>query len=333
MSDTRTSPLIFGIYPGGHTGFGSGQAVTPDDPAHVQEALDRLQVGNSPFLVRGYLPYAGSLSAAEARAIKTPAAVEQYIQDRRKLDLVLQFRHPDLDGWLIFIRQAIHRYGSMLATLQITEEANVTTTPEVDGCVPQVREALVRGMIAAKEEVQRAGLNVQVGFNATLNFDPTDDFWPTLSSLGGQSFLDALDYVGLDFFPDVFRPLAPDGSPGDVRSSVASVLAHFRQVNMAAANIPADVPIHITEHGWPTGPTRSYERQAEVLEIVVRIIHEHRARLNITHYEHFALRDANSSNPDLLAQFGLLRDDYRPKPAFARYCQLIAELGRTIPTR
>lgn len=26
MSDTRTSPLIFGIYPGGSTGFGSGRA-------------------------------------------------------------------------------------------------------------------------------------------------------------------------------------------------------------------------------------------------------------------------------------------------------------------
>ena len=333
MSDTRTSPLIFGIYPGGSTGFGSGQAVTADDSARIHEALNRLQMDGPPLLVRGYLPYAGSFSATEALAIKTPAAVEQYVQDGRKLDLVLQFRHPDLDGWLTFIRQAIHRYDSMLATLQITEEANVTTTPEVDGCIPQVREALVRGVVAAKEEVQRAGLNVQVGFNATLNFDPADDFWPAIATLGGQSLLDALDYVGLDFFPDVFRPLAPDGSPGDIRRSVASVLAHFRQVHMAAANIPMEVPIHITENGWPTGPTRPYERQAEVLEMVVRIIHEHRARLNITHYEHFALRDANSSNPDLLAQFGLLRDDYSPKPAFARYRQLIAELGRAVPTR
>jgi len=33
------------------------------------------------------------------------------------------------------------------------------------------------------------------------------------------------------------------------------------------------------------------------------------------------------TDPDLLSQFGLLRDDYSPKPAFERYRQLIAELG------
>jgi hypothetical protein len=332
MSDTQPSPLIFGIYPGGHTGFGSGRAVTADDPVRIHEALDHLQVGTSPFLVRGYLPYAGSLSATEALAIRTPTAAEQYVQDGRKLDLVLQFRQPDLDGWLTFIRQSIHRYNSMLATLQITEEANVTTTPEVDGCIPQVREALVRGVIAAKEEIQRCGLDIQVGFNAAPSFDPADDFWPAISALGGQSFLDALDYVGLDFFPDVFRPL-PDAREATLRRAVVGVLSHFRNVSLAAGNISQTCPIHITEHGCPTGPTRSAERQVEMVEQIVRIIHEQREQLNITHYEHFALRDANSSNSDLLSQFGLLRDDYHPKPAFERYRQLIADLGRAVPTK
>ena len=329
MSDIHSSPLIFGIYPGGHTGFGSGQASTADDPVRIREALDHLHAGNSPFLVRGYLPYTGSLSAASALAIKTPAAVEQYIQDGRKLDLVLQFRQPDLEGWLIFIRQTIHRYNSMLATLQITEEANVTMTPEVDGCIPQVREALVRGVIAAKEESQRYGLDIHVGFNAAPNFDPNDDFWPTIATSGGQTFLDALDYVGLDFFPDVFHPL-PDASEATLRRAVVAVLSHFRNVSLAAAAIPETCPVHITENGCPTGPTRSYERQAVVVEQVVRTIYEHREQFNITHYEHFALRDANSANDDLLAQFGLLRDDYRPKPAFERYRRLIAEFGRSV---
>jgi hypothetical protein len=36
---------------------------------------------------------------------------------------------------------------------------------------------------------------------------------------------------------------------------------------------------------------------------------------------------ASVNKPDLLSQFGLLRDDYTPKPAFERYCQLIGELG------
>lgn len=88
---------------------------------------------------------------------------------------------------------------------------------------------------------------------------------------------------------------------------------------------PTSVPIHIAENGWPTRPTRPYERQAEVLEGIVRTIHAQRAALNITHYEYFDLRDADSSDAGL--QFRLLRDDYAPKPAFERYRQLIAELG------
>ncbi|MBA2678284.1 MAG: hypothetical protein H0U76_07825, partial [Ktedonobacteraceae bacterium] len=111
--------------------------------------------------------------------------VEQYIDEGRKLDLVLTFRHPDVSGWLTFIREAIHRYGSLLAPLQITEEANLTTVPIVDGCIPHVREALVQSVIAAKEEVCRAGLGVQVGFNAVPTFDPADDFWPSIITILG----------------------------------------------------------------------------------------------------------------------------------------------------
>jgi hypothetical protein len=32
-------------------------------------------------------------------------------------------------------------------------------------------------------------------------------------------------------------------------------------------------------------------------------------------------------DPNLFYQFGLMRDDYTPKPAFAVYRRLIAELG------
>ncbi len=39
------------------------------------------------------------------------------------------------------------------------------------------------------------------------------------------------------------------------------------------------------------------------------------------------LRDADSANPDLFHQLGLMRDDYTPKPAFEQYRTLIEELG------
>ncbi len=325
MSDSRTPPLIFGIYPGGYTV--SDAPTVPNDPDRIREALRRLQPANAPFLVRGYRHFTGQLSPVASGRVEAPEAVEQYLGEGRRLDLALCFRQPDLDGWLAYIRDTIRRDGASLASLQITEEPNMMTFAAVDGCIPRVREALVQGVMAAKAEARRLGLDVQVGFNAVLSFDPADDFWPSIAALGGQPFFDALDYVGLDFFPDVFRPFAPDASADDVRRVVVGALTNFRDVQLAAGGVPATTPIHITEHGWPTGPQRSYDRQALMVETIVRAIHEQRARLNITHYEHHTLRDANSSSPDLFAQFGLMRDDYTPKPAFERYRSLIAELG------
>jgi hypothetical protein len=252
----------------------------------------------------------------------TPNAPEQYVRNGRRLDLVLSFRKPDLAGWIRFINTVVERYGPYLAKLQLTEEPNLTTIPAVDGCIPQVREALIQGVVAAKDAARRYGHDIQVGFNATPSFDPQDDFWPAIAANGDTTFQAALDYVGMDFFPDVFRPIEPDR----LHYMVVSVLTHFRQ-NMARGNIATTVPMHINENGWATGPERPYERQAAVVETVVRTIHEQRATLNVTHYEHFDLRDADSSNPNFFYQFGLMRDDYTPKPAFEVYRRLIDELG------
>jgi hypothetical protein len=133
--------------------------------------------------------------------------------------------------------------------------------------------------------------------------------------------LAAVDYVAFDFFPDVFRPVQ------DVRTAVEQVLRDFRGRVLREAGIGVNVPIHIGENGWPTSPTRSYDRQAEVVEAVVRTVYDLRSELNITHYEHFALRDAYSANPDFFRQFGILRDDYQPKPAFDSYRALIKAFG------
>ncbi len=101
----------------------------------------------------------------------------------------------------------------------------------------------------------------------------------------------------------------------------------------ATARIPASVPIRVTENGWPTGTNpltgveRSYGRQAEVLDTLVRPVDRATAELNVTHYTLFGLRDADSGPPDLFHQFGIRRDDYAPKPAYATFKSLIRELG------
>jgi hypothetical protein len=319
----KTPSLIFGIFPGitGTENEMYRAALETYDPTQTDRALAQLQLPGQPFLVRGYTIYKGG-GRVES---ETPPDVSRYFHSGRQLDYVLCYRSSDgnLDDWKSFVRQTVRKHGSHLGALQITEEPN---NPHAgtggDGSSPNVRQAIIEGVVAAKDEAQRSGLTIAVGFNATPSF-PNDDFWPDLGTRNSAAFLAALDYVGLDFFPDVFRRIPFE----DLQRAVEGVLHGFREVSLAAGGIPATVPIRITENGWPTTPSRTLERQCEVLETVVRSIHQLRGALNITHYEFFALRDAKEGNPEELCQFGLLRMDYNAKPAFETYRRLIAELS------
>lgn len=328
--------LVFGIYPGSGVGIdpsfsegilGSGIISGPaDNPECIKEALDRLQFKGHPFLVRGYLHYIGS----GKRQNVTPVSMTQYTSEskQRKLDLAVCYgtNENNMSNWTNFLRDIIHEYGSSLAKLQVTEEPNNPNAVNGgDGGSRNVRRAIIEGIIAAKDEVRKSEYQIQIGFNAVPSFNPADDFWAEIASLSSSnpSFMEALDYVGLDFYPGVFRPLPPNMN---LKDAVAGVLMHFRTVNLATGGIPPSVPIHITENGCPTSPTRSYELQATTIEEVIRTIYQKRTELNITHYEFHGLRDADSSKPDL--QFGLLRDDYSPKPAFETFHKIIKELTK-----
>ena len=317
--------LTFGIFPG-MTGTETEEAATAAaaatyDPDRTDGALTLLQPPGRPFVVRAYAVYRGG-GRVENR---TPPDITRYLHSRRLLDSVLCYRSNDgdINDWTKFVRQAVGKLGDQPAALQVTEEPN---NPHAetggDGASPNVRQAVVEGVLAAKDEVMRLGSSVRVGFNACPSFAPNDSFWAELAELGGPTFAHALDYVGFDFFPDVFRPVPFDR----LRNAVEGVLTHFRTVSLVAGGIPPVVPIRITENGWPTGPDRTPERQAAVLEVIVRAVHDLRGALNITHYEFFSLRDPGGVGAGH-REFGLLRDDYTPKPAFDTYRSLIAELG------
>jgi hypothetical protein len=97
------------------------------------------------------------------------------------------------------------------------------------------------------------------------------------------------------------------------------------------ARIPQRVPIHVSESGYPTGPHRSDGDQATVLQAIVTAVSDARSAYNVTDLRWFDLRDNNSSSTSFEDQYGLMRDDYTPKAAFAVYQSLIAQLG-TQPT-
>ena len=160
-----------------------------------------------------------------------------------------------------------------------------------------------------------------------------DDLQPAFKMLARVSRIQAQLIQSWDVLstltpvPDVFRPINPDSQESDIHQLVKGLLNYFRNVNLKTTGIDQTIPIHITEHGWPTGPTRSAERQVYLLNTIIRGIYACRTELNITHYELFSLRDADSGNPNLFYQFGLLQDDYSAKPAFYTYQQLIEQLS------
>jgi hypothetical protein len=224
------------------------------------------------------------------------------------------------------VRRLGPRHG--LKSIQVTNEVNNSLSPEAsDGAYPGARDALVRGVPAAKEEADARGLRrLAIGFNWFYRTDPgnEDGFWTHLRDRGGARFAAALDWVGLDAYPGTYFP--PGGASR--ANSMLNALSVLRECFLPYVGIAETVPIHVTENGWPTGPTRSYEEQEAALREMTEAVCRYRANYNVTDYRWFSLRDGNSSAPDFQQQYGLLRDDYSPKPAFEAYREAIAACGR-----
>jgi hypothetical protein len=317
--------FVFGVYPGGVAGndLGGLASGAVDDRAAVHEALADLQgPGKRALLVRCYTPFHDE-AGPDGTDIAAPRQGEVYAVNGRMLDLVLQYQSSsgDVAGYAQFVRNAICRYGALAQTVQITEEPNVTGNATLDGNYPDVLHAIVAGVSAARLEVRRLGFDrVRIGTNTTPLFGPSAGFYAELVKVGGQTLVDGLDYVGLDMFPGVFRPIAAD----NVRAATAGLLRHHRHEVLTASGL-GHLPLHITEHGWPTGPDRTPQRQAEVIRDVVEAVLEEKDRLNIGAYELFSLRDADSHTPDIFHQFGITTDDYSRKPAYGVFKALLEQ--------
>ncbi|MCL2394109.1 MAG: hypothetical protein FWC87_05405 [Acidimicrobiaceae bacterium] len=296
-----------------------------DDLEQISAALERLAGRGRPWLVRMYVGWTGAHSMRACLDHMAWWAAQPW-----DLDMVLCYRDrtANVDGWLTLVSETISRWGGRFSTLQITSEADLTSMPgAADGDFPRVAEALVRGMLRAATLKRELGATVEVGFAVTFDPHPGEcSLWPQVRQLGGQDFPAAVDYAGIDMYPDVFRP-GPPMSLERLGEAVGLVLRVFRERVLEPIGLGSQVPIHICENGWPTGSTRYPERQADALETMVRSVHAARGGLNVTHWELFTLRDADSYKDDLFHQFGILRDDYTPKPAFQRLANLYSEFG------
>ncbi|MDD9149621.1 hypothetical protein OYT88_13795 [Sporolactobacillus sp. CQH2019] len=318
----------FGIYPLSAAGTPFGLATGPaDDYKKVKAALADLNNGTARLAPRVYLIYTPEWEK------KMFALADRYRAAGLLGDLTIGCgnwtelqENFALEHWYAFIRKIIERYHASLCSLQITNEPNLSF---MEGSKPYILQALTEGVLTAKQECRKRGFSIPVGFGSVPDGPAAvPDFWNQLSGVKAP-FQDAVDFVGHNVYVDVFeeRPL----DLPEISAAAERALRELRN-NLKTAGFTDNVPIRITENGWPTGKhpftklERSYQRQSQVLEKVIRTIYSLRIQYHVSQYTLFGLRDADTHKDDLFHQYGILRDDYSPKPAYALYKKLIQEL-------
>lgn len=217
-----------------------------------------------------------------------------------------------------------------MTAVQVTNEVNLTFSPDSsDGGFTNARQALVQGVIAAHDEARRLHYGqLSVGFNYVYRLPDDGSFWSELGGAGPR-FRAAVDWVGLDAYPGTFFP--PFEPPGGERDGMAAALSTAR-CYMGSAGFGAAVPIHVEENGYPTGPGRTEGRQVQALSGMLGVVDRLRGTFGVSDYRWFDLRDHNSGSENFQHHYGLLRDDYSPKPAFAVLRDLYRRLsGRVTP--
>jgi hypothetical protein len=332
-----TAPLVFGIYPGGAAGtVGPAGQSRPEVPEARTQALRQLRgAGARPFVLHLYESYT---QPSDAAAVPPWLAtqIDDYTADGFRIELVLAYRPAgpsgDVPGFTGFVRARVRQLAPnrRVTHVQVTNEANVAGAPNAaDGAYPRVRDALVHGVIAAKDEARRAGRpDLQIGFNWAYQRGPAEPaFFTSLRTAGGRAFADAVDWVGVDAYPGTWGPALAAGHPASaVRTATFDALRTLRRTLLPAAGL-SGARLHVSESGYPTGPGRSEAMQQTVLRAAVEAVAAARARYRVTDYRWFDLRDAATADPSFESHYGLTRDDYSPKPAFFAFRDLIARLG------
>src|SRR4051794_15069668 len=331
--------LRFGITPGAQTGqLGSGPQPPriPEDPAKQVKAIHDLRPDKKlPFVLRLHRFF---WSDGEQGVERFLTLADRYTKEGFLVELQLRY-HPtaeqegDIPGWTRFVREVVNRFGPnrRIVAIQVTNEVNLPFSPDSsDGAYDKGEEALVQGVIAAKDEATKRGFRqLEIGFNWAYRSTPQDDddFWAYLRDNGGPQFVKALDWIGLDAYPGTFFP--PAEAPGRERDGMVNAMSSIR-CYAARAGIPESKPIHIEENGFPTSssPDRTEARQIDVMKTLVQAVQDFRGTYNISDYRWFNLRDGDSTSPNFQVRYGLLHDDYSEKPAFAVYRDLVAQLSR-----
>jgi len=330
----RPAPLRFGIDPELAGSVGTGQsAAVPLDESKDMAALHALTPPGKQMVLRVNRLF---WSDGEAGIRRFQDIVARH--DAAGFDSELQVRyHPaagdegDIPKWAAYVRHVVDVFGTdpHVVAMTITNEVNLDVSQNTsDGAYEGATDALIQGVIAAREEADRIGrTDLQFGFTFAYRWNPSSDarFWTALGATPA-AFRRALGFVGVDDYPGTFWPpvIPPTSSPG---RELVVALATVRRCFMPEAGIGPSVPIWVTENGYQSGPLGDDAGQAVALDDMVRSAASVAGTYGVTDYRWFNLRDNRTGSPGIFDTTGLLRDDYSQKPAFRRFRELVASLG------
>ncbi len=189
-----------------------------DRPRH-DAALAELRPRHGPFVLRLNRFFWSDREAGFTRFLAT---ARRYTAAGYGVELQVRY-HPDaaqegnIGAWTAHVREVVRRFGAIrgVVALQIANEVNIAFSRDSsDGAYRGAREALVQGVIAAKDEARRRGLDhLEIGFNWAYRLDPATEtsFWSSLRDRGGAAFVRSLDWIGLDAYPGtIFPPVEAD---------------------------------------------------------------------------------------------------------------------------
>ena len=217
-------PLRFGITPGAAGSVGGGQAgVAPEDQGQALAALRDLRPDGRALVMRlNRLFWADG----DEGIAKFAALTDAYAAAGFEVESQVRYHPPegkegDIAAWEGYVRAVVRELGKRpaLSALSITNEANFDGSQNTsDGAYEGVVDALVRGTIVAREELDAIG---RPDVRARLLDDVALAARHRPAVLGAASArrptrtrpsAPPLDYVGLQIYPGLVWPPAP--APG-----------------------------------------------------------------------------------------------------------------------
>jgi hypothetical protein len=326
--------LRFGITPqlAGSAGAVQGP-VAPEDPSRALAALDQLRPPGRDLVLRLNRMF---WSDGQAGLDRYAALVDSYAAAGFRSELQVRYHPPsghdgDIDGWVAYVRDAVRTFAPRrsVVELSITNEANLPISPNTsDGVYKNVTDAIVRGVVAARQEADRLGRpDLAIGFTYAYRSPQDDSFFQGIGKAATPAFRSALDHIGIQLYPGTVWPPATTDPGGDTVDAINLL----RTCLMPEAGLGDRTAIWVTENGYRTPGGQDEAGQADDIRSTISAVHGVSGTLGVTDYRYFNLRDNDSHGPDIFDSVGLLFDDYRPKQSFTTLHDAIATWGTAPP--